>query len=272
MSEEIIMIMAKPALPTNELLKPILPPDQTVKIIGLGGVGSIVTRYGAMLLATLAKVGNVRLVLIDGDVFEASNATRMFFSGYGNKAAVTRADLLPRFADSRLTMLAIEEYVTPENCPRLLQDRDIVIATVDNHASRKLISDYCAAHLNNVVLISGGNDGVGPDSAGKIRRGTYGNCQIFIRSEGRDLSPSLTRYHSEIGNPADQLPTDQGCAELVSSVPQLLLANLQAAAAILNTLWLHLCNASHYSELAFDIAEGLMRPIPLPAPDRPRHS
>jgi hypothetical protein len=32
------------------------------------------------------------------------------------------------------------------------------------------------------------------------------------------------------------------------------------AAAMLNTLWLHLCAATHYSELAFDIADGLMRP------------
>ncbi len=262
------MIDVKPVLPLNELLTPVLPPDQTFKIVGLGGVGSIVTRYGAMLLASLAKEENARLVLIDGDLFEASNATRMFFSGYGNKAAVTRADLLPRFADSRLTLVAIEEYVTPENCPRLLRDNDIIIATVDNHATRKLISDYCAAHLDNVVLISGGNDAVGPDSTGKIRRGTYGNCQIFIRRKGRDLNPSLTRYHAEIANPADRLPTDQGCAELMASTPQLLLANLQTAAAILNTLWLYLCNASHYSELAFDIAEGLMRPLPLPAPHR----
>jgi hypothetical protein len=32
------------------------------------------------------------------------------------------------------------------------------------------------------------------------------------------------------------------------------------ASAMLNTFWLHLCGASHYGELAFDIAEGLMRP------------
>ncbi len=67
------MIDAKPVLPLNELLTPVLSPDQTVKIIGLGGVGSIVTRYGAMLLASLAKDDNARLVLIDADYFEAAN-------------------------------------------------------------------------------------------------------------------------------------------------------------------------------------------------------
>jgi len=29
---------------------------------------------------------------------------------------------------------------------------------------------------------------------------------------------------------------------------------------------LHWCGALHYSELAFDIAEGLMRPTAIPAP------
>jgi hypothetical protein len=35
---------------------------------------------------------------------------------------------------------------------------------------------------------------------------------------------------------------------------------------MLNTLWLHLCGATHYGELVFDIADGLMRPMPLSPP------
>jgi len=49
-------------------------------------------------------------------------------------------------------------------------------------------------------------------------------------------------------------------------VPQVLFTNLAVASAMLNTLWLYLCGALHYSELALDIAEGLMRPVPLPVP------
>jgi hypothetical protein len=48
---------------------------------------------------------------------------------------------------------------------------------------------------------------------------------------------------------------------LVAAVPQVLFANLAVASALLNTLWLHLCGALHYGELAFDIAEGFMRPV-----------
>jgi len=147
----------------------------------------------------------------------------------------------------------------PELPPRVTGD--IVLAALDNHSSRKVLNDHCSSRLKDVVLISGGNDGVGMDSSNKSRRGTYGNCQIYVRRHGEDLSPSLVRYHPEIEHPADRLPTDMSCTELAQSVPQILFTNLTTAACILNALWLHLCGALHYSELAFDVAEGLMRPI-----------
>jgi hypothetical protein len=241
------------------LLKPELPENCSVKIIGLGGVGGIVARYGAIFLASLG--GNARMVLIDGDSFEPSNASRMFFGACGNKAAVIRDELLPRFAESNLSLIAIEEFVTPDNIGRLVREGDIVLLTVDNHATRKLVNDYCAATLQNFFLLSGGNDGVGKDTSGSVRRGTYGNVQAYLRRNGEDVSPSLTRFHPEIREPADRLPTDQSCTELAMSVPQILFANLTAATAMLNTLWLQLCGALHYGELSFDIAEGLMRPV-----------
>ena len=35
---------------------------------------------------------------------------------------------------------------------------------------------------------------------------------------------------------------------------------------MLNTLWLYLCGGVTYNELAFDIAQGLMRPVETPLP------
>ena len=49
-------------------------------------------------------------------------------------------------------------------------------------------------------------------------------------------------------------------------VPQIVFANLMVASTMLNTLWLYLCGGLHYGEVAFDIAEALMRPIRLPVP------
>lgn len=250
--------MNNSALPRDCQLHPHLPHGASVKIVGLGGVGSIVARYGALFLASLGV--EARLVLIDGDQFELSNASRMYFGAAGNKAAVVRAELLPRFAESGLELVAVEEFITPENIRRLIRDGDLVLLTVDNHATRKLVNDHCAT-LEDVCLLSGGNDGMGKDASGHFRRGTYGNVQAYVRADGAERTPSLTRFHPEILEPSDRLPTDQSCTELMAAVPQVLFANLAVASTLLNTFWLHLCAALHYSELAFDIADGLMRPV-----------
>ena len=237
------------------------PTPLSVKLIGLGGVGGIVARYGALFVASLD--GDSRWVLVDGDAFEPGNASRMLFGVHGNKAAVIREELLEWLGDSRLVLTSVEEYVTPENIERLIHEGDVVLLAVDNHATRKLVSDFCASRRETVCLISGGNDGVGEDDRGKELRGTYGNCQIYVRQDGRDLTPPLTQNHPEIAEPADRLPTDRSCAELMATVPQILFTNLLTASAILNALWLHLNGSLHYGEVCFDIAEALMRPVSL---------
>ena len=247
----------KTSLDRNKVLHPRLPKGCHVTVIGLGGVGSIVARYAAVFLASFQE--NARLTLVDGDKFEPSNASRMLFGRHGNKAQVVRQELLPRFRQSRLSMDWSSEYVTPENIGRLIRPRGIVILCVDNHATRNLVSAHCSK-LKNIVLISGGNDGVGKDSSGKVRRGTYGNVQLYARKNGKDITPSLTQYHPEIAEPKDKMPHEMNCTELVLSKPQILFANMAVASAMLNTLLLHLSGATHYGELSFDIADGLMRP------------
>lgn len=244
--------------PRNKVLKPKLPPNCSVKVIGLGGVGSIAARYAAVFLASLRQ--NVRMVLIDGDIYEPSNATRMIFGRHGNKAEVVREELLPRFSQSRLTLVPVKEYVLPHNARRLIQNRDIVLMCVDRHKVRRLVARHCAK-LRDIVLISGGNDGVGKDSTGSVRRGTYGNVQLYWKHNGKERTPKLTAYHPEIEHPKDKLPGEESCTELVASTPQILFANLAAASAILNTLLLHLSGETHYGELSFDIADGVMRPL-----------
>jgi len=261
--------MSQPTLPPNQLLEPRIPANLSVKIIGLGGVGGPVARYLALFLA--AQPVASRLVLIDGDSFEPSNASRMIFGDCGNKAAVLHAELLPRVAESPLTMLAVEEYVTGENIRRLVREDDVVILAVDNHATRKLVNDYCATELVNVCLISGGNDGVSAAPGKRMHRGTYGNVQIFLRRDGQDASPSLSRFHPEIAQPTDHHPSEKSCTEIVASVPQILFTNLLVATSILGSFWLYLCDRLHYSEVAFDLADAVMNPVPLPSSLRRVH-
>jgi len=65
-------------------LVPSLPENSSVKLIGLGGVGGRLAADLALLLSSLNV--SARLVLIDGDRFEAANAARMMIPEYGNKA------------------------------------------------------------------------------------------------------------------------------------------------------------------------------------------
>jgi hypothetical protein len=244
-----------------------LADGQSFKLIGGGGVGGIVARYAIVYLAHLTEKlrRSARFVIVDGDEFEMKNRARMLYSE-GSKAAMLRDEMLDFVADSPLTIAAVEEYVTPDNIAQLIHNDDIIVLAVDNHMTRKIINDYCETRLKSFCLISGGNDGIGEQPDGRVLRGTRGNCQVFAR--GKLNSPSLTRYHPEIATPADHLPTDLNCTEILTSQPQNLLANLAAASAILNALWLYLCDSLHYSEVAFDIADAAMRSVPIPAPQR----
>jgi hypothetical protein len=263
--------MAPAADPTPSPARLNVTANQAFKLIGLGGVGSILVRYMSLLLASLDR--SVRVVLIDGDQFDsAANRSRMFISEAANKAAVVRDDLLAALGDSQLTLSAVEEYITPDNIARLIHSGDTVLLAVDNHATRGLVSDFCSGRrgwpgLADVCLISGGNDGVGTDSTGVVRQGTYGNCQIYVRRAGQDLSVPLDEFHEEIADPADRSPAELSCQELLASTPQILPANLQTAAAMLSTLWLHLSGQLPYAELAFDIALARMRPLPFGLPE-----
>lgn len=250
--------MAKDTKP----LDPQLENTPVVKLIGLGGVGGIVARY---LLLFLAAAGTaVRVVLIDGDHFEPRNGARMAFSRAGNKARVVCDDLAELVDDSGVTLSAVEEYVTPENLERLLQDGDLVLLAVDNHATRNLVGEHCRLQLADVCLISGGNDGIGEDGSGRMLRGTYGNVQVHRRRRGVDETPPLSALHPEISDPKDRLPSDPSCGEAFGSVPQILFANLATASAMLNAFLLEVSGELGYGELCFDIAEGLMRPVWVP--------
>jgi hypothetical protein len=258
-----------PRLDRDVTLTPVLADGAAVKLIGLGGVGGIIARYLVVFLRSLDR--DVRLVLIDGDVFASANAARMVFGRNGRKVDVVRDELLPLVEESRVTLGAVSEYLGEENISRLIGEGDLLLLAVDNHATRKLVSDYCESALTDCCLISGGNDGIEDLPDGRSSRGTYGNCQIYVKEGGVGRTAPLTHLHPEIAEPADEVPGGPDCTELVHSVPQILFANLMVASAILNALFLHLCGALHYEEVCFDIADALMRPMPGgPDPSEPK--
>jgi len=185
-----------------------------IKIIGLGGIGSIlvdkITKF-----STLGSNSHFDIVLIDGDKYEEKNKVRQDFIYFDNKAKSKTDELNSKYRPGTISK-AVNEYISSENIQQYIKEDDMVFVCVDNHASRKLISDY-ASTLSNITIISGGNDWID------------GNVQVFIRENGINVTPSLTAFHPEIENPPDKHPDDMSCEELSKSDPQLYFTNLSVA-------------------------------------------
>lgn len=239
-------------------LTPVFPDPLTVKVVGLGGIGCIVLPYLSVFLRSTGL--NARLVLIDGDTFDPlSNTRRMIFQNVGNKADVKAEETRQILGESNVNVISIPEYIEEDNIDRLIKNGDTVFLCVDNHPTRKLVSDHIG-QLDNCVLISGGNEGVDPPK----ERGTYGNVQVYVRRDGTDLTASLSKYHPEIKNPKGKMPSEMDCQELAFSMPQILFTNMAVASAMLNAYYALLCGELGYQEVKFDIIEARSLPqLPL---------
>jgi molybdopterin/thiamine biosynthesis adenylyltransferase len=219
-----------------------------IKAVGIGGIGCALLPFLCRYLQYSRE--KARITLIDGDRFERANASRQSFSRLGNKAEVKAQELAQEFEN--LSLRSVPEFVTGANVSRLIRAGEVVFLMVDNHASRKLVSDH-AATLAEITLISGGNDFVD------------GNVQVFARRQGLDLTPSLSRYHPEIAQPQDRHPADLSCEELMAAgAPQLLFTNLMVAAMMLNAFYAWSQDRLTYSEVYLNIQENLTRPVTRP--------
>jgi ThiF family len=267
----------KPDLP--DILQPTVPEAGIcVRVIGCGGVGGNVVRNLVTLFRSM-PAARIKLVLIDGDKWENSNGARSLLRPREvgiNKARSLVNDLGPYLQGTGVTMTAVEDYVKPDNIARLVRSGDYCFVCVDSHRARKMISDYAygplagpdagnaGGGLADIVLINGGNDGVEKTEAGRQLRGTAGSVGISIIRAGREISPPITRFHPEVAQPRDKLPTEKSCNELQESIPQLAFANMAVALNMAVAFWLLLSgDALHFSELAIEIAECWTQPLDL---------
>lgn len=205
--------------------------NKKIKIIGLGGIGSYLAEPLARFLNFSYKDQTIEITLIDGDQYEEKNKERQQFGEYENKAKGTADLLIPKFPNIHFRVK--EEYLDDVNVISNIRENDIVFLCVDNHATRKIVSDRCQ-ELDNVTLISGGNDV------------TDGNVIFYRRKNGKELGRSPTALHPLIAKPQDVNPADldksqEGCQEQQEENPQLLFTNLTIAA------WM--CNVFRSSEL-----------------------
>ncbi len=206
-------------------------------VIGLGGIGSF-------LLSGLAPFLNYsldpwELVLVDGDKYEPHNHTRQAFTELGPKADVQATWVATNY--SKLVVSPVPKYISATGekdtqvIDQVVKTGDTVFSCVDNHKTRKVISKHCAS-LENVVLISGGNE--------------YhdGNVQIFVCREGKNLTATLDKYHPEIAKPKDKMPHELSCDEAAVSSPQVIFSNFMAASLMLNAFY-SMIRANHIDEI-----------------------
>ena len=221
-----------------------------IKIIGLGGIGSSLAPFISRYLSFANPGGSVSVTLIDGDSYEEGNRDRQVFAELENKVGET-ADRLNREFPG-ITHMGLGEYVTQENIDFTINEEDLVLLAVDNHMTRKIVSEHCE-RLNDITLISGGNDL------------EDGNVLVYIKRGRKEITPPITHMHPEIGEARDKLPTELSCQEQAESEPQIFFANLEAAIGMCNALRSVLTiediTKFPYSEVYFDINTNSKRSV-----------
>tara|TARA_Y100000034_G_scaffold132302_1_gene194953 strand:- start:409 stop:1095 length:687 start_codon:yes stop_codon:yes gene_type:complete len=193
-----------------------------IKVIGSGGIGGHLIEPLSRYLSYGDDYSEV--TVIDGDDYEDRNRERQRFSECENKAEHTVNLMKEEFP--KVHFRAKGEFVTEDNVITTIRENDTVFLCVDNHATRKLVSERCS-ELDNVTLISGGNDY------------TDGDVIVYVRKDGKDVTKPLTAL-PEIANPEDKNPgtlTDEerlGCEQEAQTNPQLLFMNLDIASLMLS--------------------------------------
>lgn len=193
-----------------------------IKVIGAGGIGGYLIEPLARYLSYSGD--HCEITVIDGDKYEEKNKERQRFTALENKAEHTVKLLKEHFP--KIHFKAKGEFLTEDNVISSIRENDVVFLCVDNHATRKLVSDRCG-ELDNVTLLSGGNDE------------TTGDVLCYLRKDGVDLTWPPTAISSKIANPEDENPGKvnverQGCEQQLNLTPQLLFTNLAIASMMLN--------------------------------------
>jgi molybdopterin/thiamine biosynthesis adenylyltransferase len=219
-----------------------------IKVIGIGGGAEWLLPLLRMYLEYgPAKTESVEITLVDGKQYAEKKRDRQSFHRLGNKAEV-KAEYFRELCP-KITWKSLDMYVTEKNISRIVRENDFVFCCVDNHKSRKVISDR-TEELENAVLFSGGNEM------------TDGNIQVFIRKDGENVTlPLASKYHEEILYPRDKSPDEMSCEELGESEPQLCLANNMIATLMANAFYGYLEGKNSYDEAYMDIIMNAVRPI-----------
>ena len=189
-------------------------------LIGAGGTGSLLARPLQHYLIALTK-DDYELVIIDGDKVERKNLARQMF--HPDDVSAGKAQ---RLAASLLGEVSfVDSYLDEKMAEEVIQENDRVILAVDNFGVRKLISDI-ADDMKNFTVINPGNEAY------------MATCQIHVRRQGENITPSIRYMHDEYDNPLMLVPNNRpDCTvRMLTGEEQTIAANMCAASMALNAM------------------------------------
>lgn len=117
-----------------------------VAVVGLGGIGSLVSMQ-------LAHLGVGELVLIDGDIVEASNLSRIVGAQVKDIGRTSKVDVAARYIE--VLGLGTRVFRVPDFCAahheELLASCDIIVSCVDQVTPRALLNRLAYRHVIPLV-------------------------------------------------------------------------------------------------------------------------
>ena len=119
-----------------------------VCVIGCGGLGGYV-------IEMLGRIGVGYITAVDGDVFQESNLNRQILSdihSLGKRKSIVAKKRMMN-VNPLIEVNAINEFLTKENYPEILNGHDIIVDALDSIDARLMLQDACEEL--NIPLVSG---------------------------------------------------------------------------------------------------------------------
>lgn len=121
--------------------------QQTIAIVGCGGLGNIAAAY-------LAGAGIAHLILIDGDRPDITNVHRqILYTGDENTTKSKALEQKLKQLNPTIKYTTHEERLSKSNCERILINADLVLECTDDIICKYLVNDFCV--LYNIPLVYG---------------------------------------------------------------------------------------------------------------------
>jgi len=145
--------------------------------------------------------------LVDGGHYAMRHWSHEKFTRLAEKTEVSKELLLRDYKNLKIRtypyFIGKERTKISVLAKDVIPDRSFVFDATDNAASKKLIMEHCGI-LKQVVLISGGIE----------KENVY--VQVYIRIDGKNITPPFYEYNPHIRDPKDELPTERirrGCLD-----------------------------------------------------------